>query len=286
MKLCQTVLVLVAFFVGSLLLSMPASAHIMAVDGNRIVTFDQLIDDLGTARIVFVGELHDRPGHHRAQLQVIQGLQATGRPVAIGLEMARQEAQEALDQWVGGRMGEQKFRRIFEEGWGMWEQYQEILQYARKNRIPLVALNVSRDITQQVAQEGFDSLSAEQSQALPGVTCTIDPEYRDFIRRTLGNHAHDGAQFENFCEAQMVWDTVMARNIVHYLGDHPETTMVVLAGSGHAWKYGIPEQVRRQGGEFPSRVLLPEIVGRIAAGEITTDEADYLLLGVDEAELH
>jgi hypothetical protein len=34
------------------------------------------------------------------------------------------------------------------------------------------------------------------------------------------------------------------------------------------------------------RVLLPEVPGRIGPGNITTDDADYLLLGVDEAPLH
>jgi hypothetical protein len=34
------------------------------------------------------------------------------------------------------------------------------------------------------------------------------------------------------------------------------------------------------------RVLLPEVPGRIDPGNITTAEADYLLMGVDEAPLH
>ena len=34
------------------------------------------------------------------------------------------------------------------------------------------------------------------------------------------------------------------------------------------------------------RVLLPEVPGRIDAATITSDQADYLLLGVDEAPLH
>ncbi len=286
MNRLTTALSLFALLTASLLMPVAANSHILAVDGARYVTFDQMIDDLTGARVVFVGELHDHPGHHRAQLQVIQGLQSAGVPIAIGLEMVRQDSQDALDKWVSGRMGEAELRRMFEKNWGMYEQYAEILEYARKNRTPLVALNVSRKITQQVAQEGFKSLTAEQLKNLPGVTCTIDPEYRSFIRRTLGSHAHEGVRFENFCEAQMVWDTAMATRILQYLQGAPQTTMVVLAGSGHAWKYGIPEQIRRQGGDLPARVLLPEVAGRIAAEAITPQEADYLMLGVDEAPLH
>jgi uncharacterized iron-regulated protein len=77
----------------------------------------------------------------------------------------------------------------------------------------------------------------------------------------------------------------MAQTLLDYLVRHPDSTIVVLAGSGHAWKHGIPEQERRRQG-VEMRVLLPEVPGRIDPGNITSTEADYLLLGVDEAPLH
>ncbi len=277
------VLLLSPFF-----LVLPASAgwaHILDVSSARFVTFDQMVDDLKDTRVVFIGELHDHPSHHQAQLQVIQALQETGKRIAIGLEMVRRESQDALDKWVMGQMSERKFRSVFEQNWGMWPLYQGILEYARLDRIPLIGLNVPREITMQVAREGFASLSPQQLQEVPGVSCTVDPEYRSFIRRTLGSHAHEGASFENFCEAQMVWDTAMAQRLVEYLQAHPDTTVVVLAGSGHAWKYGIPEQLRKQT-DINYRVLLPAIPGRIEQADVTTGEADYLLLGLDEGPLH
>ena len=261
------------------------SAHILDVSGGRFVTFDQMIDDLKETRVVFIGELHDHPAHHQAQLQVIKALQATGRPVAIGLEMVRRESQDALDRWVVGRMDKTKFRSVFEKNWGMWPQYQEILEYARRDRIPLIGLNIPREITQQVAAQGFASLSPAQLREVPGVTCTVDPAYRSFIRRTLGAHVHEGASFENFCEAQMTWDTAMAQKLAEYLQEHPDTIVVVLAGSGHAWKYGIPEQMRRRAA-IDFRVLLPEIPGRIGPKDILPEEADYLMIGLDEGPLH
>ena len=264
----------------------PAAAHILDVASNQYVTYDQLLDDLHNANIVYIGELHDHPGHHRAQLQVIRGLHDSGKPVAIGLEMVRRESQPYLDRWVAGTLKEGEMREVFEKDWGMWPQYAEILTWARDNRVPLVALNIPREITQQVAREGFSSLPPEQLKKVPGVSCTIDPDYRNFIRRSLGNHAHGDAVFENFCEAQMVWDTAMAQQVLDYIGAHPQRTVVVLAGSGHAWRHGIPEQVRRRAANLRTRVLLPEIAGRIVAGEITPEEADYLLLGADEAPLH
>ena len=83
----------------------------------------------------------------------------------------------------------------------------------------------------------------------------------------------------------MLWDTVMAQTLLGYLSEHPGRVVVVLAGSGHAWKFGIPEQIQRRSGVV-FRVLLPEVAGRIEPGRIGHEEADYLLLGVAEGPLH
>lgn len=42
-------------------------------EGDKI-SFSQLIDDLNTARVVFVGETHDQIEHHQIQVNLIQGL--------------------------------------------------------------------------------------------------------------------------------------------------------------------------------------------------------------------
>ncbi|MBE0599432.1 MAG: ChaN family lipoprotein [Desulfuromonadales bacterium] len=262
-----------------------AEAHILDVHARDYVSFAEMIEDLRQAQAVFIGELHDHPGHHQAQLQVIQALHQAGQPVAIGLEMLRQPSQPDADRWVAGEMSEQEFRQVFEKNWGMWELYAPILRYARQERIPLVALNIDREITRQVARKGFDSLTPEQREQAPGVSCNIDDSYRAFIRRTLGAHAHNGQMFEYFCEAQMVWDTAMARNLLDYLQQNPQQTMVVLAGSGHAWKHGIPEQAQRQA-DLDFRVLLPAVPERIGPGDATPEETDYLLLGLEEGALH
>jgi uncharacterized iron-regulated protein len=67
----------------------------------------------------------------------------------------------------------------------------------------------------------------------------------------------------------------MASNLLRYLKDNPTHTVIVLAGSGHAWKRGIPDQIRQQS-DFSYRVILPEIPGRLESEEVTLDDTDYL----------
>ncbi|MDO8427158.1 MAG: ChaN family lipoprotein [Deltaproteobacteria bacterium] len=241
------------------------------------VLFPEILEEGERADIVFVGEIHSAESHHALQLEVIKSLKEAGVPVAIGLEMFRASDQNDLDRWVLGGMKESEFKKAYRRNWKIpWGKYEDIFRYARKNKVPLVGLNISRKIIHQVFQNGFASLTPEELKEIPGITCDVDREYEEFIRRAMKEHDISGASFLNFCEAQMVWDTAMAQNAVDYLKKNPGMKMVVLAGGGHSWKRGIPEQVKRRS-DLKSLVILPEMPDdKLAAENITFDAADYI----------
>lgn len=246
-------------------------------DGSRM-DFPDILSDLRGVRLVFVGELHDSAEHHRMQLEVIEQLHNLDVPIAIGLEMFQYGYQSHLDRWVSGAMSPAEFVETYLENWTIpWPYYRDIFLFARDHKIPLIGLNVPPEIISQVARGGFASLSPEQMKKIPGASCNVNEAYEDFIRRSLGMHDQTGKSFTRFCEAQMVWDTTMAQNLLDYLDKNPAVTVVVLAGGGHAWKYGIPEQVRRRS-NHSFRVILPELPGKLDRGSATSAETDYLWL--------
>jgi uncharacterized iron-regulated protein len=190
---------------------------------------------------------------------------------------------------------EDAFQKAFHDNWGFsWTLYRDIFHHARDRGIPMIGLNVPRKITQQVARKGFDSLSQEEKKTLPFVECVLDPEYMEFVKRAYGAHGHGQMNFNYFCEAQLVWDKVMAVHTLEFLKSRPGFTVVILAGTGHAWKRGIPEQLRRQWSSqyeagsglkrsaIECTVILPEVPGATEKEEVTLDDADYLILGLSE----
>ena len=252
--------------------------RIHRVSDGKILSLSELTKDLIESRLVFVGEIHTYQRHHHMQLQTIRALKEAGATVAIGLEMFRRDNQTNLDRWVTGELSESEFQEIYYKNWNYpWPLYRDIFLYARKYKIPMVGLNVPPEVTRQVAREGFASLSPKQRGDLPMVTCRVDPEYMAFVRRSLGMHGHGGMEFTKFCEAQLVWDTAMAWSLLRYLEKNPKATVVVVAGSGHSWKLGIPAQVRSRS-TLPFRVILPEIPGRVDRENIALNEADYVWL--------
>jgi len=241
----------------------------------------QALAKLKKNRIILVGEHHSNKQHHQAQLSVIQALKDAGLQVAVGLEMFRNDSQPDLDRWISGDLDEKRFEKIFYDNWRYpWPVYRMIFEYARDYKIPMIGLNVPRDITRQVSRNGFKSLSQDQKGKLAEVSCIVDREYMNYIRKAFGGHAHGQLNFIYFCEAQLVWDSAMAVYALDYLKRHPEAVVVILTGIGHAQKGAVPRQIQARS-NLPSAVILPEISGRIDRNTISEKDADYLILDLD-----
>jgi uncharacterized iron-regulated protein len=269
-------------FLSLLLLASSAGAalahpHILRATDRSEVSPDELLRDLASVQVIFIGELHDHVGHHEAQLSILRALSKERRPLAIGLEMFRRDGQPELDRWVDGSTSPDAFLKVYKDHWSMWEPYREIFEFARRDKVPMVGLNIPRQLSSKVAREGMSALSASERQALGNVQCVVSPEYGEFIRRSMGGHGGHGGMFLNFCEAQLLWDTMMARHLVEFLRDNPQYRVVVLAGSGHAWKFGIPRQLLDQM-NVTYRVVLPEVNLRLTRDQLTPEVADYLWL--------
>ena len=252
---------------------------VIRLSDRAVIAFDRMVAEAAKSRVIVIGETHDNRSHHDLQLKIIRTLHEGGVVLAIGLEMFRAESQEGLEQWWRRGMPTEHFEALYRENWGMpWALYRDVFLYSRQKRIPLVGLNVPREIIAKVAREGYASLTASERKKLPPeLTCTVDAAYRSFIRKTFAAHAHgSGRSFESFCEAQMVWDTAMAIYALEYLDRNPASRMVILTGSVHAWKRAIPRQIVTMRHDVAVSVILP--IQRGEADKVTAEDADYAIV--------
>lgn len=270
----HALLVVAAVLFPSVLLAHP---HIIDAGERVEVSKEGFIQDLRSAQVVFVGEFHDHAGHHQAQLAIIDALDDGERPLAIGLEMFRRDSQEDLDVWTANNMSLPDFVEVFKDNWSMWPGYSRIFMHAREQRLKMIGLNIPRWISSKVASRGYGSLSERERLLFGNVQCKVDPVYARYINQAMGGYGGHGQQFLFFCEAQLLWDTVMARNLVDFLKENPDYRVVVMAGSGHAWRFGIPRQLVEQA-DISYRVVLPEMFGRLDRTNVSKEFADYLWL--------
>jgi len=253
---------------------------ITRMSDSQAVTFSQMITDTEGSDVIFVAEIHNHKLHHEIQLEVIRSLRAKKIPLAIGLEMFQADNQRQLDDWIEGKMTEQSFKAVYARNWSYdWSLYRDIFIFARDNRIPMIALNIPKEIVIKVARQGFASLTPEERKNLPsGVTCDLNGPQTEFLKKTFQEvfkHEANGKIFTYFCEAQAVRNSGMAMIIANDQKRHPGRKLVALAGTWHAVKHGIPESLA--GIDSPGyKVILPEIA-ELGTRNATSAITDYLI---------
>jgi uncharacterized iron-regulated protein len=221
------------------------------VNTADVAGLDDLLARIVDRRVVYVGESHDHYEDHLNQLGIIRGLQARGRDVAIGMEFFQQPFQPALDAFVAGEIGEAELlkRTEYFDRWRFdYRLYRPILRFAREHRIPVIALNLPKEITDQVGVGGMASLSKAQAAQIPADIDRDDEVYRARMKAVFAMHPKDKhSDFERFLDVQLLWDEGMAARAAAYLREHPGKTLVVLAGTGHVdYGQGIPRRVARR----------------------------------------
>jgi uncharacterized iron-regulated protein len=231
--------------------SVSAQNNSSVVDLRQTLKIRDLARKLEAYRVVLIGETHDRYAHHLDQLEIIRELHQRNPQLAIGLEAFQQPFQSVLDEYVNGAIDERQLLRNSEyfKRWGYdYRLYRPILEYAREQRIPLIALNIEREITNQVKQEGIDSLDDAQRQRLPDGIERSDEAYHERLREIFVQHPHaEEADFEAFLDVQLLWDEAMAEQASRFLRDNASSKLVVVAGAGHViYRSGIPNRIQRR----------------------------------------
>jgi aminopeptidase N len=304
------------------------SEPVSGIAPSRVKDIHEIIDRIAGKDIVYVGESHDRFEDHRVQLQVIKEMYRRNKKIAIGMEMFEKSSQQALDDYISGKTDESTFlkeSKYFSQ-WGFdYNLYREILLFARAYKIPVIALNIRKDIVSKISGEGLHSLKNDELKEVPQYFDISDTKYRERLRNIFKAHPHPGKRnFDFFYQAQVLWDESMARNLDGFIRENPEHKVVVLAGQGHLmYGSGIPRRAFRLNGRafavilnntevedgiadfvlFPPTVPLPEspklgvvlkeeekkiVIARVGPGSIAEKaglQVNDILLSADGTEI-
>ncbi len=226
------------------------------------ITTDQLIDMLGGAQVIYVGETHDNINSHKVQLEILKALRKRDpKKIAVGMEMLTRSSQDAADQWISGELDEKEFVKVWLENWSNnFEYYRSVLRYIREHKIPLVALQAPDDWTEKV--KGRPPNKTEKNvEKLPQMDYE-DPYYLAHIKAFFGKHPMGGLDFEDFYKVQVLWDETMAESIAKYLqSEHGQDKKILVFAGGHHVQYGfgIPRRLFRRL-PIPYAIVVPMTV--------------------------
>ncbi len=251
----------------------------IALKVPKALSLEEILPKLKDKRAVFVGENHPNFTNHLNQLKVIKYLHQNGKKIAIGMEMFQREFQNVINDYLNDKIDLKTFlekTQYFKRWKFNYNLYKPIIDYAKKNHIPIIALNIDSKISQKVSREGIFALSKEEMDKLPSSIDFGNKRYEEDMNALLTReHLHMRNKKKNFknhiFEAQILWDETMAETAANFLKNNPSYSMVILAGNGHiANFYGIPQRLERRI-NLPSCVIAQNI-------EPFPKSADFVIL--------
>src|SRR5262249_2688754 len=134
--------------------------------------------------------------------------------------------------------------------WGYdWSLYRPIVEFCRRNQLPVAALNASRELTRRISMVGYAALEEKEKRDLGLIDFNVK-EHRDhwfeLLGKTHGDAKASPERKERSYQVMAVWDDHMARTAAEFLRQRQPRRLVVLAGSGHIERgFGIPNRLAR-----------------------------------------
>jgi uncharacterized iron-regulated protein len=251
--------------------------QIVDLASGKVITFDELIAQVSSKDLIFVGEAHDNPDHHLIQIQILQAVAHRSPSLTLGMEYFQEQQQPLLDRYVQGESTEGQFLRAvdWKKTWGYdYHFYRPLMLLARERRYRVLALNAPNSVVRKVARSGLKSLDPAERGQLPKEIDLSDERHRAFLEEIYKEHSpRDLKDFEFFYEAQCVWEETMAHNLAAHLGPD-KARLIAFTGNGHIVnKFGIPDRTVRR-----APVSMVTVMPYPLNGEETIDRgtADYL----------
>ena len=190
-------------------------AYILYNSKGKKISYTRMLQTVSEKDILLFGEYHNNAIAHWLQLEVTNDLQKL-RALVLGAEMFEQDNQEALSQFVQGKISVKQL----DSSARLWKNYPTdyapLVQIAKANQLAFAATNIPRKFASLVAKGGFealDTLSAIQKTWIAPLPVLYDstlPGYKNMVAMMGG---HGGS---NLPKAQAIKDATMAHFILQY----------------------------------------------------------------------
>jgi len=199
---------------SSLALAQNKPAYLIYTSDGKTSDYTSLINEAAKNEIIFFGELHDNSIAHWLELQVTKDLFTKDNTLSIGMEMFEADNQLILDEYLNGLIDE---KLLLNEA-KVWDNYKNdykpIIDFAKENKLKVIATNVPRRYANMAYKKGIESLETLQPEAkkfiapLPIIIDLTLPGYKNMISQ-MGGHGPATAG-ENIAKSQAVKDATMA----------------------------------------------------------------------------
>lgn len=213
--------------------------RIFDATGNP-ANISQLIEVAGKSDVVFLGENHDDAVAHFLQAEIFKKSHesiAGKRNVVLSLEMFERDVQIVLDEYLKDLITEKKFLDD-SRPWNNYKtDYRPLVEYAKQNKLPVIAANAPRRYINMVSRGGRETLEKLSPEAKRWLSPLPYPqaseEYAKKFTALMGGMSAANHGVSKILESQALWDATMAFSISDSLKKQKNALVVHLNGNFH-----------------------------------------------------
>jgi uncharacterized iron-regulated protein len=255
-------------------------AYVLYDKKGRKVKYGKMLRDLSRKDFVLFGELHNNAISHWLQLELTKDCDAS-RDLILAFEMLEQDNQEAVNRYLQGAINQ----KGLDTAARLWRNYNTdyapLVNYARDNKIKVVASNIPRRYASMVFGGGFaalDTLPEKEKAWIAPLPIAYDPELPGYKKMLEMMPGHGG---DNLPRAQAVKDATMAHfSLKAY---EPGKLLIHFNGAYHSENYeGILWYLQKQAPQLKYATITTVVQKDISKlDKEHRNKADYIIC-VDE----
>lgn len=204
---------------------------------KQIVTIDKIATDLKEANVLFFGEEHNDSAGHYMEAEIFKALHKLyGDDVVLSMEMFETDCQLVLNEYLSGFISEDRFTK---EGraWNNYKDYKPAVEYAKQNKLYVIAANPPRRYVNMVSRKGMkslDSLPKSSKRFLPPLPYdTATGKYREKFMGFMSGGS-PGTGNPRIFYSQSLWDAGMAYSIYSYWKKNKSKKIFHMVGRFHS----------------------------------------------------
>ncbi len=196
--------------------------------------FTNYVQTLADVDLIAFGELHYHAVGSRYQLELLEGLTAQSRPVALAMEFFEADHQAALDEYLAGSIDEATFRERTHRDEKYDDSHRPLIEFCKANKIPVIAANAPRRLVTAYRKSGLSypeylaSLSAEDRALMPMSSEPRDDAFKERFIELMGPE-----RGPEFFKSMALWNDAMAESVARFRTKNPEHRVMLVVGVFH-----------------------------------------------------
>lgn len=235
----KTILLAASFFLYQVCFSQTGiENHYKIYDTHtkQLTTVEKIAIACADADVIFFGEEHNDSAGHYMEATIFKALYGQyGNKLALSMEMFETDCQLVVDEYLAGFISEDRFIKEA-RAWSNYKDYKPVVEFAKLNKLVVIAANPPRRYVNMVGRKGMqslDSLSKTAKRFLPRLpydtaTGAYREKFMDFMKG-----GSPGTNNSKIFYSQSLWDAGMANSIYQYWRKHKDEKIFHMVGRFH-----------------------------------------------------